>query len=134
MLRDGRGRTLMAGYQRIDRISETLKHGLVEVIRGLKDPRIASMTSVVSLSVTKDLRYAKVYVSVLGSEEEEQKTLEGLRRAAGFIRKELSRKVDVRYTPELIFEADHSIAHGAKIAQIINTFSEEKHEREESEE
>jgi len=117
----------MAGYQRIDRISETLKHGLVEVIRGLKDPRIASMTSVVSMSVTKDLRFAKVYVSVLGNEEEEQKTLEGLRRAAGFIRRELAQKVDVRYTPELIFEADHSIAHGAKIAQIINTFSEEKH-------
>ena len=134
MLRDGRGSTLMAGYQRIDRISETLKHGLVEVIRGLKDPRIASMTSVVSMSVTKDLRFAKVYVSVLGNEEEEQKTLEGLRRAAGFIRRELAQKVDVRYTPELIFEADHSIAHGAKIAQIINTFSEEKHEREESEE
>ena len=124
----------MAGYQRIDRISETLKHGRVEVIRGLKDPRIASMTSVVSMSVTKDLRFAKVYVSVLGNEEEEQKTLEGLRRAAGFIRRELAQKVDVRYTPELIFEADHSIAHGAKIAQIINTFSEEKHEREESEE
>ena len=134
MLRDGRGSTLMAGYQRIDRISETLKHGLVEVIRGLKDPRIASMTSVVSMSVTKDLRFAKVYVSVLGNEEEEQKTLEGLRRAAGFIRRELAQKVDVRYTPELIFEADHSIAHGAKIAQMINTFSEEKHEREESEE
>lgn len=124
----------MAGYQRIDRISETLKQGLVEVIRALKDPRIASMTSIVSLSVTRDLRFAKVYVSVFGSEEEEQRTLEGLRRAAGFIRKELAQKVDVRYTPELIFEADHSIAHGAKIAEIINTFSEEEHEREESKE
>lgn len=124
----------MAGYQRIDRITETLKHGLVEVIRELKDPRIASMTSIVSLSVTRDLRYAKVYVSVLGSEEEEQETMAGLRRAAGFIRRELSRKVDVRYTPELIFEADHSIAYGAKISQVINTFSEGKHERDGSEE
>ena len=134
MLRDGRGSTLMADFQRIDRITETLKHGLVEVIRGLKDPRIASMTSVVSLSVTRDLRYAKVYVSVYGSEEEGKQTIEGLRRAAGFIRRELSHKVDVRYTPELIFELDRSIAHGAKIAEIINTFSEGKHEREESEE
>ena len=110
----------MAGYQRIDRISETLKHGLVEVIRGLKDPRIASMTSVVSMSVTKDLRFAKVYVSFL-EESKAKDAMKGLQSAGGWLRREVGNDLKLRYTPELVWALDDSITYGAKLLKLINS-------------
>lgn len=109
----------MGSSNRIIRINEEVRCVLSEIVRNLKDPRIPLMTSIVSVNVTNDLRYAKVYVSVMGDEETKKNALAGLKKAAGFARREVSRKIDLRYTPELIFELDNSIEHGARINEII---------------
>jgi ribosome-binding factor A len=123
----------MANYQRTDRISEEVKKHLSDIIRELKDPRIPLMTSVVSVSVTKDLKYAKVYVSIMGDEETKKDALKGLKSAAGFIRKEIGSRVLLRALPEFHFELDNSIEHGAHINELLqsvikNTPSEEPEE------
>lgn len=106
---------------RIDRISEEVKREISEIIRQeLKDPRIAMMCSVVAAEVTPDLRYAKVYISVLGSEEEKEATLKGLHNAAGYIRKELGNRVKLRHSPEVSFVLDKSIEHGAHIMKLLH--------------
>ncbi len=110
----------MAKFKRIDRISEQIKKELSEVIRGLKDPRIPLMTSVVAVSVTSDLRYAKAYISVMGDEETKRAAIEGLRSAAGYIRREIGSRVQLRCTPEFSFEADNSIEHGAYINELLH--------------
>lgn len=104
---------------RIDKINEEVRREVANVIRELKDSRIPLMTSVVAVNVTKDLRYAKVYISVMGDEETQKKAMEGLKSAAGFVRREMGKRVDLRYTPEFIFELDHSIEHGAHIDSLL---------------
>lgn len=104
---------------RIDKINEEVRRELSGVIRELKDSRIPMMTSVVSVQVTNDLRYAKVYVSVMGDSETQKNALAGLKSAAGFVRREMGRRVDLRCTPEFIFELDHSIEHGAHIDELL---------------
>ena len=106
---------------RLDRISEEVKRVVSDIIRNeLNDPRIASLTSVVAAEVTPDLRYAKVFVSVLGTDEEKQATLKGLSSAAGFIRRELGKNIELRYSPEVVFELDRSIEHGAYINKLLH--------------
>lgn len=108
---------------RIDKINEEVRRELSTVIRELKDARIPMMTSVVAVHVTNDLRYAKAYISVMGSEEEQKKAIEGLKSAAGFVRREMGRRVDLRYTPEFIFELDKSIEHGAHIDALLKKYN-----------
>ncbi|MGE5629840.1 MAG: 30S ribosome-binding factor RbfA [Caulobacteraceae bacterium] len=106
---------------RIDRISEEVKREVSEIIRNdIKDPRVSSMSSVVAAEVTPDLRYAKIFISVLGNDEEKNATLKGLNSAAGFIRRELGSNMQLRYAPEVIFELDRSIEHGTNIMKLIN--------------
>jgi ribosome-binding factor A len=107
---------------RIDKINEEVRRELASIIRTLKDSRIPMMTSVVAVHVTNDLRYAKAYVSVMGSEAEQKKALEGLKSAAGYVRREIGRKINLRYTPEFIFELDHSIEHGAHIDALLKKY------------
>lgn len=107
-------------YKRIDRISEEVHKVLSEVIRSLKDPRIPLVTSVVSVEVTNDLRYAKAYISVMGSDEEKQACLDALKSAGGFIRREVGSRVQLRYTPEFVFVKDTSIEHGAHINELLH--------------
>lgn len=104
---------------RIDKINEEVKRELSMVLRELKDSRIPMMTSVVAVNVTNDLRYAKVYVSVFGDEETKKKALQGLKSAQGFVRREMGRRVQMRITPEFIFELDNSIEHGAYINELL---------------
>lgn len=104
---------------RIDKINEEVRRELAAVIRELKDSRIPMMTSVVAVHVTNDLRYAKAYISVMGDEETQKKAIEGLKSAAGFVRREMGKRVDLRYTPEFLFELDHSIEHGAHIDELL---------------
>ena len=104
---------------RIDKINEEVRRELASVIRELKDSRIPMMTSVVSVSVTSDLRYAKASISVMGDEQTQKKALEGLKSAAGFVRREMGKRVDLRYTPEFVFVLDHSIEHGARIDELL---------------
>jgi ribosome-binding factor A len=107
---------------RIDKINEEVRRELASIIRTLKDSRIPMMTSVVAVHVTNDLRYAKAYISVMGSEAEQKKALEGLKSAAGYVRREIGRKINLRYTPEFIFELDHSIEHGAHIDALLKKY------------
>lgn len=107
-------------YSRISRISEEMKRELSESIRALKDPRLPLMTSVVAVDVTRDLRYAKVYVSVYGDEEAKRGAMAALKSAAGFLRREMAQNVVLRRAPELIFVADNSIEHGARINAILH--------------
>jgi ribosome-binding factor A len=106
---------------RIDRISEEVKKVISDIIRNdLNDPRIALLTSVVAAEVTPDLKYAKVFVSVLGTEEEKQSTIKGLKSAAGFIRRELGKNIELRHSPEVTFQLDNTIEHGAYINKLLN--------------
>lgn len=105
---------------RINKINEEVKRELSSVIRELKDSRIPVMTSVVAVNVTPDLRWAKAYISVMGTDEEQAKAIEGLKSAGGFIRREIGHRLKLRYTPEFDFELDHSIEHGAYINKLIN--------------
>lgn len=104
---------------RIDKINTEVMRELANVIRELKDLRIPLMTSVVAVHVTNDLRYAKAYISVMGDEKTKQRAMEGLNSAAGFIRREIGKRVNLRYTPEFVFESDNSIEHGSHIDQLL---------------
>lgn len=107
-------------FERISRISEEFKREISSIIKSdIRDPRIAEFTSIISVDVTKDLRYAKVYISVLGDEKQKSDTLTGLKSASGFIRKEIGSRIKLRYTPEIIFELDKSIEHGIYISNLI---------------
>ena len=100
--------------------SEVMKT-VSEIIRGdVKDPRVAPMTSVPDAEVTTDLKYATIYVSVLGDDEQSKKTLQGLKSSSGFIRKELARRLNLRNTPELKFVLDESLAYGMKMDKLID--------------
>ena len=107
----------MANF-RIDRISEEVRHALDAIIREMNDPRISGTYCVTRADVTRDLRYAKVYVSILEDDKADE-MMKALKNAARFIRHELGARVDLRYTPELIFERDRNIAYGVHIAQVL---------------
>lgn len=104
---------------RIDKINGEVMRELANVIRELKDSRIPVMTSVVAVSVTNDLRYAKAYISVMGDDKTKEKAMAGLNSAQGFIRREIGKRVNLRYTPEFIFECDDSIEHGSHIDKLL---------------
>ncbi len=87
---------------------------------GLKDPRIHPMTSVVKVDVASDLKTAKAYISVLGSEEDAKKTMEGLKSSAGFIRHSLAKNLNLRNTPEIEYILDDSIAYGVRMTKLID--------------
>jgi len=108
-------------FERVNRISEEFKKELSNIINNeIKDPRIAEFTSVMAVDVTKDLRYAKAYISVLGDEKKKSDTIQGLKSAAGFIRKEIGKRIKLRYTPEIIFEIDKSIEQAMHISKLID--------------
>ena len=91
------------------------------IIRGeIKDPRIHPMTSVVAVDVAPDLKTAKAYISVLGDEESQKKTMEGLRSAEGYIRRALAKSINLRNTPEIRFILDQSIAYGVEMSRKID--------------
>jgi len=105
---------------RIGRINEDIQRELSALIRTLKDPRVSQvgMVSVIRVDTTGDLRYAKVFISVLDKEQEKE-VMKGLKSASGFLRRELARALQLRYTPELKFVADNSIQQGAHILEIL---------------
>ena len=106
--------------QRIGRINEEIQKELSARIRTLKDPRVQdAMISVTGVETTGDLRYARVYVSALNCPDEKG-LLKGLKSAAGYLRRELGSRIDLRYTPELQFFVDDSIAYGAHILDTLN--------------
>ena len=105
---------------RIGRINEEIQRELADLLRALKDPRVhKTMLSITRVETTPDLRYAKVYVSLLDKEATKE-TLAGLKSSAGYLRRELGRNLQLRYTPELQWQADDSITHGAHILEILS--------------
>lgn len=108
-------------FDRTMRISEEFKKEISYIIQNdLKDPRLTEMVSVTSVSVTKDLRYAKVFISVLGKEEQKKKILYVLKNATGFLRREMGRRIELRYNPEILFEIDNSIERGIYMTHLID--------------
>ena len=103
---------------RIGRINEEIQRELAALIRTVKDPRVHGLVSVTAVDTTPDLRYAKIYVSVLDKSDVKE-VVKGLKSAGGFLRRELGRALQLRYTPELQFIADDSIQHGAHILEIL---------------
>lgn len=106
---------------RIGRINEEIQRELADQLRHLKDPRVSQvgMVSITRVDTTGDLRYARIYVSALDKSQEKE-VLKGLKSAAGFLRRELGRSLQLRYTPELQWQEDDSIVHGAHILDILS--------------
>lgn len=105
---------------RVNRVGEQMKKELGDIIsRKIKDPRVGFVT-VTDVQVTGDLQQAKVYISVLGDEQQREDTLKGLAKAKGFIRTEIGQRIRLRKTPELIFEFDETMAYGNRINSLIH--------------
>jgi ribosome-binding factor A len=102
------------------RVNDEVMRSLSEIIRNVKDPRVSLFTSILECEVAPDLKTCKIFVSVLGSEEDAKQTLEGLNSAKGFIRSELARDVNLRITPELRFIIDDSITYGVEMSRKID--------------
>lgn len=103
------------------RVNTEVQRELSNIIRGgIKDPRVAPMTSVVSVEVAPDLKTCKAYISVLGDEEAQQNTVKGLQSAEGYIRRELAHTLNMRNTPEIKFVLDQSIEYGVMMSKKIS--------------
>ena len=106
-------------YQRIDRICEQVRREVDRIIReSLSDPRIRGTFSVTRAEVTRDLRYAKIYISIL-EEADRAPMMAALKKAAGFVRQELGQSMIIRYAPEILFELDNNIEYGIHIATVL---------------
>ena len=113
---------------RIGRINEEIQKELSALIRNLKDPRVQdTMISITHVETTPDLRYAKIYASFL-QEEKASDALKGLKSASGYLRRELGRSLNLRYTPELQWALDDSITYGAKMLKLINSLEVESND------
>ena len=106
---------------RIQRLNSLLRHEISELLqRQVKDPRLGSFVTVTEVSISPDLKYARIFVSHIGSEEEKQKTLSALASASSFFRRELTRRLKLRRIPELSFQWDDSIERGVHLQQLID--------------
>ena len=108
-----------------EKINNELKKELSVLIRDIKDPRVPSLCSVIKCEVTKDLKFAKVYVSVMGTDKQKDDAIKGLKNAASYLRREVSRNLKLRATPELNFVLDNSIEYGSHIMDVIKSISSE---------
>jgi ribosome-binding factor A len=112
--------------RRTERINEQLREEISDLLlRELKDPRIGGLVTITEVDVTADLSRAKVFVSVLGSPDEKKSTLKALRAAAGFLQRALRQRLTIRRMPELVFVADDSIEHGARILSLLDQTRED---------
>jgi len=119
---------------RLARTNDDIQRVLSELLRNVKDPRVQQgMISVTRVETTGDLRYAKVWLSVYGLKDEKE-FRRGLKSASGWLRKELASSMNLRYTPELVFELDHSIEYGAHINELISSLDIRQDEEDEAEE
>ncbi|WP_088105133.1 30S ribosome-binding factor RbfA [Halalkalibacter urbisdiaboli] len=111
---------------RAHRVGEQMKKELSDIImRELKDPRVSFVT-VTGVDVTGDLQQAKVFITVLGSDEQKESTLLGLSKAKGFIRSEIGKRIRLRKTPEITFEFDESIEYGNRIESLLSELNKEQ--------
>ena len=114
----------MKGNTRLSRINDEILRELSQIIRTeVKDPRIGTMTSIIRVETTQDLKYCKVFVSVLGNDEEKDSVMKGLKNAGGFIRHLLAERLNLRYTPELTFKLDDSVEYAVRMSKLIDEVS-----------
>jgi ribosome-binding factor A len=114
-------------YQRANRIAEEIRRELSDILRNqVKDPRVTDMVSISKVEVSKDLRHAKIYISVLGDKDDKQKAMDGVERASGFIRKELGQRLGLRYVPEIRFTLDESIEYSIHIVKKIQELNQKE--------
>ena len=106
---------------RLDRTSEDIMRELTAILRTVKDPRVAGMISIVRVEVTNDMSYAKVYISAMEGFDTAKRAVEGLKSAAGYVRRQLGTALHLRHVPELRFVPDDSIAYSAHIAETLNS-------------
>ena len=107
--------------RRIDRVNELLRSEISYLIaRQIKDPRVAGVISITEVIASSDLRSARVYVSVMGNENDRQGALEGIRSAASFLRRELRGRVNLRHAPHLTFQLDDSIEEGDRVLRLMD--------------
>ncbi|MBO5073592.1 MAG: 30S ribosome-binding factor RbfA [Eubacterium sp.] len=111
--------------------SEVLREMSMIIREDLKDPRIHPMTSVMAVEVTPDLKFAKIFVSVMGDDEAKEKTMQGLKKSASFARHQLAERMNLRYTPELTFILDNSIEYGVTMSKKIDEVIRSDHHPEE---
>ena len=107
--------------RRIERVNNLFRHEISELLqRQVKDPRLGNFVAVTEVSISPDLRYARIFVSHMGSEEERQETLSALAAASGFFRRELAKRIRIRHIPELSFQWDDSIERGTHLLELID--------------
>ncbi len=116
----------MPNLHRQEKLGELITAELSDLLRTrLKDPRVG-FASITHVEVSGDLRYAKIFVSVMGNAEEQAGTMRGLKHAAGFLRHELAGRLTLRYMPELVFKLDTSIEEGARVLELIHKIEQEE--------
>lgn len=120
--------------RRIARLNEQIRADVADLIaREMKDPRLAGLVTVTAVDLSPDLRNARVYISVLGSEEERNRTLAAIRNAAGFLRSQLAVRLTTKHAPELHFVSDTSIERGERIMHLIRQIEREEQSEPEAE-
>jgi len=113
-------------FKRADRVGDAIRREISEMlIRGIKDPRVASVT-ITRVQISDDLRVARVYFSVIGSETDRKKSIDGLNSAKGYIKREMGRRVQLRYVPDLVFEYDPSLEYADHINRLIKNLQHEE--------
>ena len=113
--------------RRIDRVNELLRSEISHILtREIKDPRVVGVISITEVIASSDLRSARVYVSVMGREQQRQEALDGIRSAASFLRRELRNRVNLRHTPHLTFQLDDSIEEGDRVLRLMDGLTPEQ--------
>lgn len=111
---------------RPERMAEAIKKEIADLLRNeIKDPRVGFVT-ITGVEVTKDLSFAKIFVSVMGKEEQRKESIEVLQKAAGYLRSEIGRRIKVRHAPELIFKLDVSLDHGTRIMELLHEINKQE--------
>lgn len=113
-------------FKRAERVGDLIKREISEMlIRGIKDPRI-SMVTITRVNISDDLRVAKVYFSVMGGDEDRKRNLQGLNSAKGFIKREVGKRIHLRYVPDIIFKFDPSLEYAEHINRMIKELHREE--------
>lgn len=110
---------------RISKLNKLLKEEISDIITKLHDPRIG-FVSITDVETSKDIRHAKIFISILGTETEKDESIKGLNSAAGFIKHELMQRIRIKYIPDLIFHYDNSIERGTRILSILDKLSKKQ--------
>jgi ribosome-binding factor A len=121
----------MAHGRRVERVASLIRREVSELlVNGIKDERVTlGMVSVTEVEVAGDLQHCKIFVSIFGSEEDRQQALAGLRSASSYVKGELSRRLNMRRTPEVVFQLDRGIEKGTAVIGLLNRLGEERQER-----